>query len=201
MGRNAKVLAMSAVSAKTSIRQVIASHSAFVYQSAGLPAERAGALLGVRYRLEGGLQLADDRLRVTARLIETESGRHLWAEQFEQGRGDLFELQDEVTRRIVATLVGRIEGERLERLRAKQPADWQAQDFWLQGRAALRRINFRSVVRARHYFRRALELDPGFAPAHAGLAITEMRRWSYFNWQPSAALSLEAYRCAQGRTT
>ena len=187
------------ITALTRFRElrVIASHSAFVYQSAGLPAERAGALLGVRYRLEGGLQLADDRLRVTARLIETESGRHLWAEQFEQGRGDLFELQDEVTRRIVATLVGRIEGERLERLRAKQPADWQAQDFWLQGRAALRRINFRSVVRARHYFRRALELDPGFAPAHAGLAITEMRRWSYFNWQPSAALSLEAYRHAR----
>lgn len=177
--------------------QVIAIHSAFAFEAAGLPAERAGALLGVRYRLEGGLQLADEGLRVTARLIETKSGRHLWAERFEQSRSGLLALQDELTRRIVATLVGRIEGERLECLRAKPSADWQAQDFWLKGRAALRRIDFRSVARARHYFHRALALEPNFAPAHAGLAMTEMRRWSYFNWQPSAALSLEAYRHAR----
>ena len=86
---------------------MIATHTAFAFESAGLPAERAGALLGVRYRLEGALQVADDGLRVTARLIETESGRHLWAEQLEQGRAGFFELQDELTRRIVATLVGR----------------------------------------------------------------------------------------------
>jgi TolB-like protein len=177
--------------------QVIAAHSVFAYQSAGMAAERAGALLGVRYRLEGGLQLAADGLRVTARLIETASGRHLWAERFEQGRSGLFQVQDELTRRIVATLVGRIEDRDLEGLRGKPSADWQAQDFWLKGRAALRRIDFRSVARARHYFRRALELDPSFAPAHAGLAMTEMRRWSYFNWQPSAALSRKAYRHAR----
>jgi DNA-binding SARP family transcriptional activator/cytochrome c-type biogenesis protein CcmH/NrfG len=177
--------------------QVIATHSAFAYQSAGLPPGRAAALLGVRYRLEGGLQLAGNRLRLTARLIEAESGRHLWAERFERGRGGLFELQDELTRRIVASLVERIEGERLEHLRAKPPADWQAEDFWLKGRAALRRIDFRSVARARHYFRRALELEPDFAPAHAGLAMTEMRRWSYFNWQPRVALSRDAYRHAR----
>lgn len=187
------------ITALTRFRElkVIASHSAFVYQSAGLAAERASALLGVRYRLEGGVQLARDRLRVTARLIEAESGRHLWAEQFEHRRGDFFELQDEVTRRIVATLVGRIEGERLGCLRGTPPADWKAQDFWLQGRAALHYISFRSVARARRYFHRALELEPNFAPAHAGLAVTEMRRWSYFNWQPSAALSHKAFRHAR----
>lgn len=177
--------------------QVMAAHSAFAYDSAGLSANRAGDLLGVRYRLEGSVQLADDRLRVTARLTETETGRHVWADRVELDGGGLFEVQDELTRRIVATLVGRLEGERLERLRRLPPADWQAQDFWLRGRAALRRIDFRSVARARHYFRRALELEPNFAPAHAGLAMTEMHRWSYFNWQPSIALTRKAYRHAR----
>ena len=177
--------------------QVIAAHSAFAYQSAALPAERTGELLGVRYCLQGSLQLDGDKLRMTARLIETESGRHLWAERFEQGRQGLFALQDEMMRRIVATLVGRIEGQRLACLFSTPKGNWQAQDFCLKGRAALRRIDFRSVVRARHYFGRALELSPDFAPAHAGLAMAEMHRWSYFNWQPSYALSPTAFRHAR----
>jgi DNA-binding SARP family transcriptional activator len=177
--------------------QVMAAHSAFAYNSTGLPANRARDLLGVRYRLEGSVQLVEDRLRATARLIETETGRHVWADRVELNGGNLFEVQEELTRRIVATLVGRLEGERLECLRRLPPADWQAQDFWLKGRAALRRIDFRSVARARHYFRRALELEPNFAPAHAGLAMTEMHRWSYFNWQPSIALTRKAYRHAR----
>ncbi|MDX1401446.1 MAG: BTAD domain-containing putative transcriptional regulator, partial [Kiloniellales bacterium] len=177
--------------------RVIASHSAFVYQSTGLPADEAGAHLGVDFRLEGGLQREGDRLEVSARLTENGSGRLLWAERFEQKSDDLLYLQHEVTRRIVATFVGRIEGERLEDLRARSAADRQAQDYWLQGRAALRSVSFRSVVRARNFFRRSIELEPNFAPAHAGLAMTEMHRWSYFNWQPSIAHSPEAYRHAR----
>lgn len=177
--------------------QVIAAHSAFAYRAAGLAANRAGDLLGVRFRLEGSVQLAEERLRATARLTDTETGRHVWAERLELDRGGLFDLQDELTRRIVATLVGRLDAERLERLGRIPSADWQAYDFCLQGRAALRRIDFRSVARARHYFRRALELDPSFAPAHTGLATTELHRWSYFNWQPSVALTRKAFRHAR----
>jgi DNA-binding SARP family transcriptional activator len=177
--------------------QVIAPHSAFAYQATGMPPERAGAELGVRYRLEGGLQLAGERLRVTARLVENDGGRHLWAERFEEDHGDIFALQDEVTRRIVSTLVGRIEGERLREVQGKSPLDWEAQDFWLKGREALRRVDFRSIARARHYFQRAIEKEADFARAYSGLAMTEIRGWSYFNWQPAAKLGASAYRYAR----
>lgn len=197
-GHLAAGLTEEIITALTRFRElrVIAPHSAFAYHAAGMSPERAGVELGVRYRLEGGLQLAGGRLRVTARLVENAGGRHVWAERFEEDRGDLFALQDEVTRRIVSTLVGRIEGERLREVRGKSPRDWEAQDFWLKGRQALRQVDFRSIARARHYFQRAIEKEPDFARAHAGLAMTEIRGQSYFNWQPASGLGTSAYRHA-----
>ena len=146
--------------------------------------------------LEGGVQLDGNRLRVTVRLIENRDGTSPLGRTVRRDAWRAFILQDVVTSAIVSRLIGRIENDRLRSLATKDRSDWEAEDYWFKGREALRRVDFRSLARARHYFRRALEKSPDFARAHAGLAMTEIRGQSYFNWQPALALGKGAFRHA-----
>ncbi len=161
---------------------VIAPATALVYRETGVAPEQAGVELGTAYVLEGHLRRLGERLRLTARLIETATGRQLWAERYDCALAEVFEVQDEVVRRIVATLIGRIESAQLERARRRRPDDLEAYDLWLRGWSALRRADLAALGDARRHFQLALTKDPHFGRAYVGLAMAHLNEWACFSW-------------------
>ena len=93
---------------------------------------RSGANLGVRYVLEGSVRRGGDRIRISAQLIEPRQGAHRWAEHYDRKLEDVFAVQDEVVRTIVAILAAHVRKAETERTRAKPPNSWQAYDYYLQ---------------------------------------------------------------------
>lgn len=176
---------------------VIAPGSAFAYREVGVPPERVGAELGTAYVLEGLLRPLNRHLRITVRLVETGTARQLWAERYECARTEIFDLQDDIVRRIVGILVGQIEEARLAAARRKRPDDWQAYDLWLRGWSALRRPDLPAIAEARRYFQEAVARDPGFARAYVGLAQANLNEWACWSWNYWAFLRQEALQLAQ----
>jgi TolB-like protein len=156
---------------------VIARNTAFTYKGKSIDAKQIGKELGVRYVLEGSVQRDQNRVRVNAQLIDTESGAHLWADRFEEDMADLFKLQDEVVARLAGSLgVALTNAEAEKGARSKNP---DAIDLTMQGWALIRRAlqqpeNERreSEKEARVFFNRALKIDPNEADALVGSAIT-----------------------------
>ena len=98
---------------------VIARNSSFVYKGKAVDVRQVGRELGVRYVLEGGVRKAGNRLRVTAQLVEAESGSHLWADKFDGELKDIFELQDQITERVVGIVEPSVQKSEIERSRRK----------------------------------------------------------------------------------
>ncbi len=162
---------------------VIARNTVFTYKGMPTNVQDVGRDLGVRYVLEGSVRKAGNRVRVTAQLIDGETGHHLWAERFDRTLEDVFEVQDEVTRRIVASLAGKV-GER-ERKRARsgdRPAHPEAYDLVLQGRELWNKFNKDDNLKARALYEKAIQVDPEYSRAYASLAWTYLvefeNRWS-----------------------
>jgi tetratricopeptide (TPR) repeat protein len=136
---------------------VISGNTAFTYRNKPMDTKQIGRELGVRYVLEGSVRRAGNQIRVTAQLIDAETDAHLWAERFAGDTGDLFALQDEITRRIAVTL--NLELVVAEAARSIEHPD--ALDYVLRGRAAFRkpptRDNYAEVI---SLFERALAVDP-----------------------------------------
>jgi TolB-like protein len=146
---------------------VIARNSCFQFRdNTDVAAVRSA--LGVRYIVEGSVRKAGERIRVTAQLIDAISRTQVWAERYDRESENIFAVQDEVTRAVVATLQGRIVATGAEHARRKPTADWVAYDFVLQGRECMSRYQ---TVEAEPFFARAAELDPSYAHAHAWRAI------------------------------
>lgn len=176
---------------------VVAPVTAFAFRDAAIPAAGVGVELGARYVLEGSLRTVGKQLRITARLIESTSGRQLWAERYDCAMAEVFDFQDDVVRRIVGTLVGRIEDARLQEIKRKRPEDWQAYDCWLRGRSALRRVDLPAIHEARGYFQKAIEQDPSFARAYVGLATAHLSEWACYSWNHWFFLQKEALDLAR----
>ena len=126
--------------------------------------------LGVRYVLEGGVRKAGARVRITAQLIEAETGAHLWAEKFDGALEDVFDLQDQITDRVVGIVEPSLRQSEIERSRRKHPENLGAYDLYLR---ALPHMEFFSPAGARiaaGLLEDALKLDPDYAAAHALLA-------------------------------
>ncbi len=147
---------------------VIARNSSFQFRDQPKDAKVIARELGVAYLVEGSVRKAGTRIRVAAQLIEAESGNNLWAERYDRDLDDIFAVQDEVVRTIVATLVGRVVASGADKARKKPAKDWVAYDFFLQGRERSDQHDSRA---AEPLLRRAIELDPGFAQAHAWLSF------------------------------
>ncbi|MEM7717892.1 MAG: BTAD domain-containing putative transcriptional regulator [Pseudomonadota bacterium] len=149
---------------------VIARNSTFVYKRQPVDVKRIGTDLGVKYILEGSTRRVGKRLRITAQLVETHSGNHVWAEQFDRDVGDLFDVQDEVTDRICAN-VGVELSQSEQRLSRRKPAsDHTAWDQYQCGMWHLHKYGQENLETAQSYFLRALEKAPAFARAYAGMA-------------------------------
>lgn len=158
---------------------VIASNSAFTYKGKAVKVEEVGRELGVRYVLEGSVQKAGDRIRITAQLIDAASGYHIWGERYDRDIGDIFSLQDDVTEKIIATLRVKVEKAEIERVLRKPTESLRAYDYALRGRAYMFDMTKEQNVRARKMLQKAIELDPHFAGAYAGLGWTYFEEWTH----------------------
>jgi TolB-like protein len=152
---------------------VIARNSTAVYKGKPVDVRQIGHDLNVKYVLEGSIQSIGERIRVTTQLIEAGSGSHVWSERYDRPVDDLFTVQNEVTERIAATLIGYqgavAEAER-SLVKRKPPASLTAYDTYLLGIEAKHRVTKESLSEAEGLLRKALELDPQLARAYVGLA-------------------------------
>ncbi len=151
---------------------VISRNSAFIYRGHAVDVRQVGRELGVEYIVEGSVRKAGNRIRVTAQLIAVATGHHVWAERYDRNLEDIFDVQDEITETIVSTLAGRIEAAGIERAKRKNTENMVAYDYLLKGLDFYKsgRITREEAVQAVEMFTKALELDSGFARAHAWLA-------------------------------
>jgi TolB-like protein/Tfp pilus assembly protein PilF len=150
---------------------VIADKSILIVREQASGLREIGQTLGVAHIVEGSVRKAGDRVRVTAHLVEAATGHRLWGENFDRNLDDIFAIQDEITDIIVTRLAGQIEKLALRRT-AKDPSENPvAYDYVLRGRQCLNRYTRDGNLEARRHFERALELDPDFASAYAGLSI------------------------------
>jgi TolB-like protein len=152
---------------------VIARNSSFVYKGRPVDVKQASRDLGVRYILEGSVRKAADRIRITAQLIDASMGTHLWAERFDGGLQDIFELQDQVTARVVGEIAPKLEQAEIERAKRKPTESLDAYDYFLRGMANVNRWTRTANDEALHLFYKAIELDPEFGSA-CGMAA-----WCY----------------------
>jgi adenylate cyclase len=158
---------------------VIASNSVFTYKGKPVQVQKVGRDLGVRYVLEGSVQRLGGRVRINVQLIDTSNGRHLWAERYNEPVTDLFELQDRITRRIVRTLAVRLTRLEQDRAFTKSTRNLKAYDYVLRGRHLLRHVRRAENFKAREMFQKAVDLDPDYASAYAGLGETYLREVIY----------------------
>ncbi|MFQ5953698.1 MAG: adenylate/guanylate cyclase domain-containing protein [Kiloniellales bacterium] len=151
---------------------VMARNSVFTYKGQAVRVQDVGRDLGVDYVVEGGVRKAGNRVRVTVQLVDAISGNHIWAERYDRDLTDIFELQDELTQRIVATLPGRLESAGAARIKRKPPADMGVYDYVLRAKLCHHRGTAEDNAEAIRLLDRAIELDPEFASAYAWRACT-----------------------------
>ena len=128
-------------------------------------------VLGVRYQVEGSVRYSDDRVRVSAQLVDAQ-GRVLWSARFDEATADVFQLQDRMTREIAGALAIRVTEFEQRRVAHKPTANFDAYDCVLRARPALQRPTRAGLVEARTLLRRAIELDPNYAAPHSALGDT-----------------------------
>jgi adenylate cyclase len=161
---------------------VIARNSVFAYKGLNLEPDKVAHDLGVRYILDGSVRAVSGRVRINARLIDTETGGQIWAERFDRDIHDVFALQDDVTGQIVSAMATELTSDEQKRLNVEEKETTPAvYDLYLRGVDSLRQFTPLSVVRARGYFLNALALDPDYGRAYAALAFTYTVNAVFFN--------------------
>ena len=152
---------------------VIARNSSFVYKGRAVDVKQVSRDLGVRYVLEGSVRKAANRIRITAQLIDASTGTHLWAERFDGGLEDIFDLQDQVTARVVGEIAPKLEQAEIERAKRKPTESLDAYNYFLRGMASVNQWTRAANDEALRLFYKAIELDPEFASAYG------MAAWCY----------------------
>ncbi len=150
---------------------VIARNSSFVFKKQSVDVKEVGRRLGVRHVLEGSVRKAGKRVRVTAQLIDAQTGGHLWAERYDRDVEDIFAVQDEVTRHIVEALKVRLTPNERVRREGRGKINAEAYDLLAKARSTVYRFTAESVLECRKLLDRALQLDPDFSRAYALLAM------------------------------
>ena len=146
---------------------VISRNSSFAYKDSAIDVRQVGRELGVRYVLEGSVRRARDRLRITGQLVDTLSGAHIWAERFEGMTSEVFDLQDRVTEGVVAAIEPKVRLAEIERLKHKPARDLTAYDLLLRAQALEYEYTDESLTAALDCLKRALAIEPLYAPAMA----------------------------------
>ena len=163
---------------------VIARNSSFTYKGRSVDVRSIGRELGVQSVLEGSIRHAGNRVRITAQLIDAASGGHLWADRYDRDLTDIFEVQDDVTHRIVDALKVTLSPGEKERLAEAKTSNLTAYDCLLRGREFMlgKEKNRQTFEQSITYFKKALEYDPNYSQAYACLGFAHIfdyqNRWT-----------------------
>ena len=169
---------------------VIARNSSFTFKGRHVHVGEVGKSLGVRYVLEGSVRKSGGRVRITAQLIDATTGGHLWAERFDRDLTDIFAVQDDVTTKIVSALALNLNAGDRQSIAVEHTDNQEAYDCFLRGRELVFRITKDTNREAGNLLRRAIELDPRYAPAHALLGATHVIDYAN-GWTTSPTQTLE----------
>ena len=152
--------------------KVPARSSSFFFKGSSVQVKNVGHDLGVAYVLEGGVRKAHDTIRVSVQLVRADTGYQVWSDTYERNVRDIFKVQDEISAAVVDALKLRLSspGPQIAERRTASP---EAYDQYLRGKHFYQLGNYDGLLAARDAYRRAIELDPNFAPAFAGLANVE----------------------------
>ena len=157
---------------KISGLSVIARNSVFAYKDSSIDVRQIGKELAVNYIIEGSVRKNNEKVRISARLIDATSGHNLWAERFDGSLEDVFALQDNVTSKIIAALKLKLSDREQQQLVRKYTNSFEAYDQFLQGWNYFWLYSKESNTLAKEHFNKAIELDPKFARAYANLALS-----------------------------
>ncbi len=174
---------------------VIARSSTFTYKGRAAKVQDIGRDLGVAYVLEGSVRKSDNKLRVTAQLVETTGGNHLWAERYDRPLKDIFAVQDEIVLKIVTTLKLQFTLEQQGRISRKHTDHLEAYDYYLRGLVALN-LTKEGNAQARQLWEKAVTLDAEYAEAYAQLARTYTWEWA-FHWSVDPQTPKRAFELAR----
>jgi adenylate cyclase len=175
---------------------VTSRHAVFQYKGRPTPPRQVADDLGVRYVLEGSVRRAANRVRINAQLIDAVTGFHLWAQRYDRDLEDIFALQDEITRAIVAALEVHLTPRERAGIQRRYTDNLQAYDLFLQARDGFWRRTREGAAQARTSLERAIALDPTFAAAHALLAEICRSEW-WYGWRDDDAALDHALQLAQ----
>lgn len=160
---------------------VIARNSAFAYKGRHINVRHIGRELGVKYVLEGSVQRAGSRVRITVQLIETDGGAHLWADKYDGSLDDIFDLQDKITAQVAGAIQPSIQFAEIERTRRKPPQDLGAYDFTMRAMPDVWMLEEIAAEKALSLLDKALEIDPDY-PLALALAAWCWAQRSVYNW-------------------
>ena len=169
---------------------VIARQSSFAYKGQALDMRQVSKELGADLLLEGSVRKVGAQIRINAQLIEGSGGRHVWAERFDGGMQDIFQLQDTVNGKIVEALRVQLSGAEVKALVRRGTSIVDAHDYLLRGLAEAQQYTREGSTRARYCYERAIELDPNYAAAFARLCQNYIYCW-IANWDTDAHATLD----------
>ena len=149
---------------------VIARNSSFAYKGKAIDIRQVSRELGVRYLLEGSVRKAGDRLRIGAQLIDTATGKHIWADRYDGALADVFDLQDSVTSNVVAVIAPRVQRVEIARAQAKSTESLSAYDLYLRALALMSDHTYDSYGQALALLDRAVIIDPNYSSAYGLMA-------------------------------
>ena len=156
---------------------VIARNSSFAYRGNAMDVKHVGRELGVRYVLEGSVRKSGSRVRITAQLIDTETGAHIWADHYDRALDDIFAVQDELTISVIGVIEPTLRKAEIERARRKRPDSLDAYDLYLRALPFAFTAMPQDADRALPLLDRAIELEPDYAAAHALIAWCHEQRY------------------------
>jgi adenylate cyclase len=173
---------------------VIARNSCFTYKGRAVDVKQVGRELGVRYVLEGSLRKSGNRIRVTAQLVEAETGKHVWAERYDRDLADIFALQDEISEAVTIAVAPAIADAEQHRALRRPPGSLDAWAAYQRGLWHLGKFTAEDNAVAQNFLRRAIDLDPTFTGGYLGLAAAYMHAATVFQTcnLPEAQSSMEA---------
>jgi adenylate cyclase len=154
---------------------VIARNSCFTYKGRAVDVKQVGHELGVRYVLEGGLRKAGNRIRVTAQLIEAETGNHIWAERYDRDLADIFAVQDEIATAVTTAIAPAVADAEQRRAMRKPPESLNAWAAYQRGLWHLGKNVAEDNALAQKFFQQATDLDPNFGGGYRGLAYAQFQ--------------------------
>src|SRR5438552_4697354 len=155
---------------------MIVRNSSFTYKGRAVDVKQVARELGVRYVLEGSVRKAQNRVRITGQLIDTATGAHIWADRFDGALDDIFELQDRVASSVVGAIEPKLRQSEIERAARKPTESLDAYDLYLRALTRVQHYSDENFAVAIKLLRRALAIDPFYAPAAALLAFSHNQR-------------------------